>query len=194
MNAPMPGELTVDQDQERKRKKRGAIVKLSLAGVALLGIGAAATSAAWTDDAWFKGTATAASVNLQGSVDNATWDPADTQSGALTFDVSGSLLGALNQKADVLVPLYLYNAGDQPLALTVTQAQGSGAIFTDIASPSDAAQGGVGAKATVSVPDAPATIAAHDHIVIHVEVKTDANWSKDYRGKSGSLVVQLTGK
>ena len=50
-----------DRQDERKRK-RGAVIKFSLAGAALLGIAAAATSAQWSDDAWFKGTATAAKM------------------------------------------------------------------------------------------------------------------------------------
>ena len=48
----------------RKRK----ITKFALAGVAVLGVGAALTSAAWTDNVLFGGTATSGSIDLVGRV------------------------------------------------------------------------------------------------------------------------------
>ncbi|UJP40956.1 hypothetical protein [Cellulomonas palmilytica] len=74
---------TVADEREERRRKRAAIVKFSLAGAAVLGIGAAATSATWTDDAWFSAAGSAAGdsedfIELRASVDGGTWHDADT--------------------------------------------------------------------------------------------------------------------
>jgi predicted ribosomally synthesized peptide with SipW-like signal peptide len=53
--------------------------KIVLAGLAVLGVGAAATSALWTDDVFFSGDVTVATFNLQGSTDaGTTWEESDT--------------------------------------------------------------------------------------------------------------------
>jgi len=49
-----------------RRARRATLTKLALAAVAVLGVGAALTSAAWTDDAWFSAAATAGEVELEG--------------------------------------------------------------------------------------------------------------------------------
>jgi hypothetical protein len=82
-----------DRQDERKRK-RGAVIKFSLAGAALLGIAAAATSAAWTDDAWFSASATGATIELQGSLHTnpLSWNPADDSSQALAIPAFDNLV------------------------------------------------------------------------------------------------------
>ncbi len=52
----------MDKSEGRKRPT----LRLVLAGIAVLGIGAAITTAAWTDDVFFSATATASSFDLQG--------------------------------------------------------------------------------------------------------------------------------
>ena len=58
-------------ERDERKRKRAAIIKFSLAGAAVLGIGAAATSAGWTDNAWFSADASAVdpatAINLQGA-------------------------------------------------------------------------------------------------------------------------------
>ena len=124
MNARKPVELPADQDQDRKRKKRGAIVKFSLAGVALLGIGAAATSAAWSDNAWFSGTAAAASVNLKGAASDTTTDIVATDSSWQAADVSTSPVVIDAAEFANLLPgdtktvyVHLLNAGSTKLTI-----------------------------------------------------------------------------
>ena len=51
-------------DRDERKRKRAAIIKFSLAGAAVLGIGAAATSAGWTDDAWFSASASAVATEM----------------------------------------------------------------------------------------------------------------------------------
>ena len=48
-----------------KGRKRSTL-RLVLAGVAIAGVGAAITTAVWTDDVFFSATATASSFDLQG--------------------------------------------------------------------------------------------------------------------------------
>ncbi|WP_426594320.1 hypothetical protein ACPPVS_02125 [Cellulomonas sp. McL0617] len=191
MTSPIPGEISADQQQERKRKKRGAIIKFSLAGAALLGIGAAATSAQWADDAWFSASATAASVDLQGSADGTTWLPANDNTHTVVVDVTGAQLGALNQGAAVDITLYLKNNGAQTLTITGGTPAATGLLFTAITTPTDGLDG---AAPVVTVTGAPTTIAAGATATAHLKVTTSATWSKDFRAKSGSILVGFTGK
>ncbi|MDM7855419.1 hypothetical protein [Cellulomonas alba] len=113
----VPGDLGA-QEQERKRKKRGAVVKFTLAGVALLGVGAAATSAQWSDDAWFSASASAATLQLQGSLDSTplSWDPADTKSAALAIPAATFSDLAPNESRTYTV--HVKNAGSTSITVT----------------------------------------------------------------------------
>ena len=70
-----------------RRRRKGVVLRFGLAGLALLGIGAAATSASWTNDAWFNAASSSASVLLDGSATSATgpWTAADTDATGITF-------------------------------------------------------------------------------------------------------------
>ena len=54
--------------QETRRRK----IKAGLAGLVVLGVGVAATSALWSDNVWFAGDVSTSTFNLQGSVTSAT--------------------------------------------------------------------------------------------------------------------------
>lgn len=83
------------------RRSRGVIVtttktrsrkfKAILAGGIVLGVGAAVTLAAWTDDEWAEGVFGAGSFNVQGSTDGTTFTDHESEGGAaaLTFDLNG---------------------------------------------------------------------------------------------------------
>src|SRR5690606_40575280 len=61
-------------DTESRKGKRRPIIAFALAALAVGGIGAAATSAAWTDNVFFSAQAESATFNLQGSIDGGgTW-------------------------------------------------------------------------------------------------------------------------
>ena len=72
-----------------RRRRKGTVLRLGLAGLALFGVGAAATSAAWTNDAWFSAGAGSANIALDASKDGATgpWEIADSAPG-VTFGAS----------------------------------------------------------------------------------------------------------
>ena len=65
--------------------------KAILAGGIVLGVGAAVTLAAWTDDEWAEGVFGAGSFNVQGSTDGTTFTDHESEGGAaaLTFDLNG---------------------------------------------------------------------------------------------------------
>ena len=72
-------------------KTRSRKVKAILAGGIVLGVGAAVTLAAWTDNEWAEGTFGAGSFNVQGSTDGTTFTDHESEGGAaaLTFDLNG---------------------------------------------------------------------------------------------------------
>jgi predicted ribosomally synthesized peptide with SipW-like signal peptide len=196
----IPGELA-DQEQERKRKKRGAIVKFSLAGVALLGIGAAATSAAWTDDAWFSGAAhsvdKATAVKLQGSLDNSTWKDSNSKSGVeLTIDAA--TLGTLVPGDDILVPLYLKNAGTEDLAVSGVVEAATGVLFEGAAGDTTTPKQIATAEVVQGTDgdDLANPLAAGDTAKVYLEV-TVPDWDNDqaanYSDQDGTVYVQFQG-
>ena len=86
-------EPTVIEHESSTRRRK--VTKFALAGVAVLGVGAALTSAAWSDNVWFGGDADAADFELSGfDPVSRTWVPADTASTgielpATAFDTIG---------------------------------------------------------------------------------------------------------
>jgi len=84
MSTALPTTPTTEP-RDRRRRRGVVFLKFGLAGAALLGIAAAATSAAWTDNAWFSASASAATVQLQGSLDSTplSWQVANTKGAAL---------------------------------------------------------------------------------------------------------------
>lgn len=74
------------QSTTRSRK-----FKAILAGGIVLGVGAAVTLAAWTDNEWAEGTFGAGSFNVLGSTDGSTFTDHESADGAasLSFDLTG---------------------------------------------------------------------------------------------------------
>ncbi|MEK8226191.1 SipW-dependent-type signal peptide-containing protein [Oerskovia sp. M15] len=58
----------LEMQESRARK-----VKVGLAGLVVLGVGVAATSALWSDNVWFQGEVGVSAFNLEGSLDGETW-------------------------------------------------------------------------------------------------------------------------
>jgi len=92
-------------------------LRLVLAGVAVLGIGAAITTAAWTDDVFFGATATASSFDLQGRAvltPEDVWQdlgvPGET-SETVRIDLDPAALAALSPDETFSVAFQLCNIG-----------------------------------------------------------------------------------
>jgi len=139
---PMPTTSpTVDERDERKRK-RAAILKFSLAGAAVLGIGAAATSAAWTDDAWFTAGGSAGTSNdlfeLEGRIGgdpDAAWESADDITDAVTIDIDSGYFASMVPGETRSVPIEIRNNSE---TATIEVAEGqqwaADGIFADAGS------------------------------------------------------------
>lgn len=163
-----------------RRKKRAAVARFVLAGVAVLGIGAAATSAAWTDDAWFSASATAATVELEASLNGTDWEPADTSATAVV--VPAAQFANMVPGQTRTVTLHLRNISSVPLALGAPVVTPSGSMFT-----------GTGpATATVATPATP--IAAGAATTVTLTVTTPPLWDASYQNASGSVTIQFQGQ
>ena len=111
-------------DGGRRRK----ITKFALAGVAVLGVGAALTSAAWSYDVWFRGDTQAGNVQLAGSVNAAgPWNDLSTDQDPIIVsdfvDIGPGV--AANQV------VYVRNQGQNDVTLTL-DAEGHGDMFAPI--------------------------------------------------------------
>jgi hypothetical protein len=99
---------------ENSTNRRRKVTKFALAGVAVLGVGAALTSAAWSDNVWFGGNTDAADFELQGW--NGTgWEDADTQADGIVLPAT-----AFDEIAPGIGDSYelrVRNNGDIPISL-----------------------------------------------------------------------------
>ena len=143
-----------------RTRRRRYFLPIALAAVGVLGIGAAVTTAAWTDQVWFAAEAKAADFNLQGSLLEAgPFDEYESQGTALAIPISTSNFGDLvpSDTARTL-DVYVKNAGTVDATLSLTSS-GTGALFTTagstvtvsaIASDTDLAPGEV-TKVTITL-------------------------------------------
>ena len=171
-------------EPERKKRKRAAIIKFSFAGAALLGIGAAATSAAWTDDAWFSAAATTPTIQLQGGNGAAptTWNNADTSGTAVV--IPATAFQNLEPGVARSVQISLKNISTVPLIVAAPTVVTSGTIFTGTN------------PAIVSAIAAPGSLTAlTGTATVTVTVTPPQAWngSAAYQNATGSITLQFTG-
>lgn len=176
---------------ERRRRRRGAaVLKFGLAGAALLGIAAAATSAAWSDDAWFSASATAATVELEGSLTSAdaAFVPADS---GHPIEISSAYFQNLNENTTTDVTVYVRNAGSVPLTLGAPTVERSGDVFTG----ANATAVQVTVKTDEDGQVAGTVLPADKSVVaVTVTVTTPAGWPASNQGHSGSLSIGFSGQ
>ena len=168
-------------------KRRRKIAKFALAGVAVLGVGAALTSAAWTDDVFFAADATSGTFDLQGSLDGTDWfDVAtvDDTSATAPIQIPASAFENMAPNDVRVVTLHLKNAGSVPLTLSAPAITETGDLFADL-----------GANVAVTVgPYTPGgTLAAGDTTTFTVTL-TAPDWADtDYTNLTGDILVVVTG-
>lgn len=170
---------THTQNTESKdRRRTGA--KIALAALAIGGIGAALTTAAWTDDVWMTSDASAASFELQGSLDGGTtWSDADDESTALVVDAAD--LGELVPGETRTVDVALKNSGSANATLSDAAITTTGDVFA----------GANPASATID-PLAGTELAPGEETDVALTVTTPDDWSDAYQGDTGSIVVTFT--
>ena len=166
----------------KRRGKRRPVIAFALATLAVGGMGAALTSAAWTDNVFFAAQADAASFNLQGSLDGTNWLESNN-SGAIELVVPASQFANLLPGDSRSVTLHVRNQGSVNAALNGSVAFATGSTFTTTPT---VALGGLAATLT------PATgTAASDDFTL--TVTTPADWNPSNMGKTGTVVVTVQG-
>lgn len=173
---------TLASRAERRSRKR-PIIATVLALVAVGGIGAAATSAAWTDNVFFTAPAQAATFDLQGSLDGNTWVQSDNP-GSVQLAVPASTFANLLPGQTRTVTLYVENTGTANSALVASAAWTSGSTFT--------------ANPTISVSPASSTLAAANGATpttttVTLTVSAPTDWAATNQGKTGGVVVTVAG-
>jgi len=169
---------------ERKKRKRGAILKFSLAGGALLGIAAAATSAAWTDNAWFTATATGATFELQGLnfASTPSYEDADADGTTAAIVIPDEKLKNLVPGSTRTFTLNIKNAGTVDQTIAKNYEWRSASPANDFA-----------AAPTVAITGTPNDLHAGTNADITVTVTTPSDWSSANQSKSESLAIVFTG-
>lgn len=169
--------------------RRARRIKIGLAGLAVLGVGAALTSAAWTDVVFFDADVTTGNFNLQGAVpldqaapaappDGAAWLESDNPA-AIELD-----LGPIQFAASETVVVTGYVRNDPASTWT--------ADLTAITVDSASLPAGVTATAVFTDPSAtPTGLAPGAVATLEVTVVADATVLE---GATGSLVVEVDGE
>lgn len=180
----MNNDITTRADRRQPRKgKRRPVIAIVLATLAIGGIGAAATSAAWTDNVFFSASAQAATFNLQGSLNGTTnWVESDDQSN-IALTIPSTTFANMLPGQTRTVTVYVKNTGTTNAALTVTTAWASGSTFVD--------------APTVTATPASSTLTAATggtpQTAVTVTVTTPSNWASTNQGKTGTIVVTVAG-
>jgi len=173
------------------RRNRGTIIKLVLAGVAVLGVGAALTTAAWTDQAWFSAEATAGDVELQAALPDATgtgpgtFIDADDLADAVVIPLAPEYFENIAPGEAREVTLWLRNDGSLPLTIESAAAQDvTGPLFAGTA------------PATITVGAIVGEVLDPEDEVSFTVTVTAPDWGDadtGYQGATGAFNVVVTG-
>jgi hypothetical protein len=177
---------------EETPKPKRTTLKLVLAGIAIVGVGAAITTAVWTDNVFFSATATASSFDLQGrQADPDAWQdvgiPGDSDTTPITL--STAELSALSPSETVTVPFELCNIGTT--AGTVT------AISTPVIAGDLFDAAGAEITATITAPLVGAALPSDPTCAAPVagtlQVVTTAAFPFAAQGTTGTITFTVTG-
>lgn len=177
----MPTNSTPTTKTNRRRKR---YAKFALATVGLAGVGAALTSAAWTDDIAFMTDTSAATVDLQGSVTGAdgSWFDVlgdDETSAANPIVVDSDAFGNLLPGDERTITVHLRNEGSVDLALGAPQFEFVGGFASALAA------------ADVEGTYGTSTIAPDASTTLQVAVTVPADWDAANMGATGNLLVTV---
>ncbi|SDT27785.1 hypothetical protein [Microterricola viridarii] len=164
-----------------KRTKRSTAIRLSLAGLALVGIGAAATTAAWTDNVFFSASASTMTFNLQGKYAGGTFVEGDTSGTAIA--IPSTAFANLTPGDTKTAVITVKNAGTLTAYLSPASLSATGDLFA----------GGTPATASITSITAATPLAPGAELDLTVTVTAPSVWANSYQGKSGAITVQVTG-
>lgn len=168
---------------DRTRGKRRPLAAFALAALAVGGVGAALTSAAWTDNVFFAASADAATFDLQGSIDGKDWKQSDAD-GSIQLVVDPATFAKLLPGESREVTLHVKNLGNVKGALTSSVEWAKGTTFTT--------------TPTAGVSDLAATLsptgAKGDSDAFTLTVTAPADWDVSNKGRGGTVVVTVSGE
>ncbi|KQQ93718.1 hypothetical protein ASF62_05795 [Leifsonia sp. Leaf325] len=173
------------------RRRRNAL-RIALAAVAIVGIGAAVTTAVWTDNVFFSATATASSYDLQGRAGTSgAWldvgIPGDSDTTPITL--TSDDLAALSPSMDFDIPFQLCNIGTTAGTISAVSTPAlTGDLFT---------AAGVEITVTVTAPtvgDAtPSDPGCAAPIDGTLNVTTTADFPATAQSQTGTITFNVTG-
>ncbi len=177
-----PHDDTEFETSGRRRK----ITKFALAGVAVLGVGAALTSAAWTDNVWFAGEASTGTLDLRGSTDGIAWEEGNPQGSAITID--STELDKVGPNISDTTTIYVKNTGSLPVFLESTTYTAVGPLF-NLAGPKPATVG-LGTWTELGGDG----VLLKDEEASMVVTVTGGDWEgNEYQGRLGTLTINVQG-
>jgi hypothetical protein len=179
MTENTPAANTSNAVSERRGIRR-PIIAVGLAALAVGGIGAAITSAAWTDNAFFSAPAAAATFSLQGSLDGKTWNESNNPD-SIQLVIPAEEFANLLPGQTRTVDLWVRNQGSVSAALTSSVAVSSTSTF--VQNPSTSVSG----LAAILTPSN--GTGASDQF--ELTITTPADWSSDNRGATGTVIVTI---
>lgn len=173
------------------RKKRSTVIRLSLAGLALVGIGAAATTAAWTDNVFFAAQASTSTFNLEGSVDGVSKTDNASDGTAVNIVVPAAKFANLTPGETRTADITVHNTGDLAALLDAPVVTSTGALF-------DNAAGKNPARVSIALKTGSTNslVGKTGTATYTVTVVAPTDWSNAYQGQTSgsSISVNITGK
>lgn len=166
-----------------KRTKRSTAIRLSLAGIALVGIGAAATTAAWTDNVFFTATATTSTFNLQGSADGVNFAEGDGVAPSISIPIAATVFQGMTPGDTKTTTVTVKNVGALQATLDAPVAVGSGDLF---------AAGGLTVQIVRTGASTP--LNTNDTAAFVVTVTAPSNMASTFQAKNGNVNVTISGK
>ena len=173
--------MIITSDAPSKRRK---VTKFALAGIAVFGVTAAATSAAWSDNVFFGAEAAAADFELQGyNPANGQWFDADDAGARIVLPAG--ILDEVGPGIEDTYTLYVRNNGDLPIYLNDKPTAGTtGLLFAGVD----------GATVTFGSFSDNVLENRGDQATFTVIVTGDPDWvNSDYQGLGGSIVISVVG-
>lgn len=182
-----------------KDTRKSRAVRLGAVLLAVVGVTAAATSAGFSNDAWFAGSASSANVSLQGKLASDPeddWKAADTDAAGVAIAIPGDTFENMVDGETRTVQVDLKNAGSVDLDVAGEVKTRTGTLLSD------------SGKTTVSVvingaeEDGTKTLLANTGTATATITVTATNWDATMQNQSAAgdetnepnkLVVDFTG-
>lgn len=178
--APQHEEFETEAGTSRRRK----ITKFALAGVAVLGIGAALTSAAWTDNVWFGGSASSSDFDLQGrgTAGEGDWEAVGIGN-STQVDIPATAFTNIGPNTPDTHTIEVRNASTIDVKIDSIAITGTGALFE------------AGAVATLGdVSDADRILGPMETAEIEIVVSGSSSWTNGQGvNSSGTVTVVVNG-